>query len=86
MPEDAPVAKIEPTLTYGGEVVLGGAGFDAALADALARVAERGGTFVHAFEDEHVIAGQGTIGLELLEQQPDLDDGLVLFELPGNEQ
>ena len=64
------MAKVEPTLTYGGEVVLGGAGFDAALAEALARVEETGATFVHAFEDEHVIAGQGTIGLELAEQVP----------------
>jgi threonine dehydratase len=77
MPEDAPVAKVEPTLTYGGEAVLGGAGFDAALADALARVAEHGGTFVHAFEDEHVIAGQGTVGLELVEQLPEVETVLV---------
>jgi threonine dehydratase len=77
MPEDAPVAKVEPTLTYGGEAVLGGAGFDAALADALARVAERGGTFVHAFEDEHVIAGQGTIACELAEQLPEVETVLV---------
>jgi threonine dehydratase len=77
MPEDAPMAKVEPTLTYGGEVVLGGAGFDAALADAVARVEATGASFVHAFEDEHVIAGQGTIGLELAEQLPDVDTVLV---------
>ena len=71
------MAKVEPTLTYGGEVVLEGAGFDEALADALERVEETGATFVHAFEDEHVIAGQGTIGLELAEQVPDVETVLI---------
>ena len=71
MPQDAPMAKVEPTLTYGGEVVLSGAQFDDALAEALQRVAETGATFVHPFEDELVIAGQGTLGLELAEQIPD---------------
>ena len=79
MPQDAPMAKVEPTLTYGGDAVLGGAVFDDALADAMRRVEETGATFVHAFEDERVIAGQGTIGLELVEQIPDL--GTVLH--PG---
>jgi threonine dehydratase len=77
MPQDAPMAKVEPTLTYGGEVVLGGAGFDEALADALRRHEETGATFVHAFEDERVIAGQGTIGLELAEQVPDVETVLI---------
>jgi threonine dehydratase len=77
MPQDAPMAKVEPTLTYGGEVVLGGAGFDDALADALRRHEETGATFVHAFEDEQVIAGQGTIGLELAEQVPDAETVLI---------
>ncbi len=71
MPQDAPMAKVEPTLTYGGEVVLSGAQFDDALAEALLRVAETGASFVHPFEDEVVIAGQGTLGLELAEQIPD---------------
>ena len=73
MPQDAPMAKVEPTLSYGGEAVLGGAGFDEALAQAFEHVAETGATFVHAFEDEQVIAGQGTLGLELAEQVPDVD-------------
>ena len=81
MPEDAPMAKVEPTLTYGGEAVLEGADFDEALALALERVEETGAAFVHAFEDEHVIAGQGTIGLELAEQVAEL--GTVLIPVGG---
>jgi threonine dehydratase len=77
MPQDAPMAKVEPTLTYGGEAVLCGAGFEEAMAEALRRVEETGATFVHAFEDERVIAGQGTIGLELAEQIPDLETVLI---------
>ena len=77
LPQDAPMAKVEPTLTYGGEAVLGGVGFEAALAEALRRVAETGATFVHAFEDRRVIAGQGTIGLELAAQAPDVETVLI---------
>ena len=71
MPQDAPMAKVEATRNYGAETVLTGAMFDDALAEATARAAETGATFVHAFEDPAVIAGQGTIGLELAEQLPD---------------
>ena len=67
MPEDAPTAKMEATKSYGAEVVLTGSGFDAAAAAVEERV-EAGETLVHAFEDELVIAGQGTLGLELAEQ------------------
>ena len=77
MPQDAPMAKVEPTLSYGGEVVLVGASFEDAMAEALGRAAETGATFVHAFEDERVIAGQGTIGLELAEQMPELETLLI---------
>jgi threonine dehydratase len=77
MPEDAPMAKVDATRNYGAEVVLAGAGFDEALAEAERQVEELGATFVHAFEDEAVIAGQGTIGLELAEQLPDVDTFLV---------
>jgi threonine dehydratase len=77
MPEDAPMAKVEPTLTYGGEVVLTGADFDEALAEALRAVEQTGATFVPPFEDERVIAGQGTIGLELAEQVPDVETVLI---------
>jgi threonine dehydratase len=71
MPQDAPMAKVEATRAYGAETVLTGAMFDDALAAATARAEETGATFVHAFEDAHVIAGQGTIGLELAEQLPE---------------
>jgi threonine dehydratase len=81
MPQDAPMAKVEPTLTYGGEAVLAGVDFEDAQADALERVEQTGATFIPPFEDEHVIAGQGTIGLELAEQVPDL--GTVLIPVGG---
>ena len=68
VPEDAPMAKIEATRSYGGVVELAGAGFEAAVAAAQEHVERTGATLVHAFEDERVIAGQGTIGLELAEQ------------------
>jgi len=77
MPQDAPMAKVEPTLTYGGDAVLTGTGFDEALDAALERVEQTGAAFVHAFDDELVIAGQGTIGLELAEQVPDLATVLI---------
>jgi threonine dehydratase len=72
MPQDAPMAKVDATRNYGAETVLAGAGFDEALALAAARAEESGATFVHAFEDPVVIAGQGTIGLELAEL-PDIE-------------
>jgi threonine dehydratase len=71
MPQDAPMAKVEATRSYGAETVLTGAMFDDALAAATERAERTGATFVHAFEDPHVIAGQGTIGLELVEQLPE---------------
>jgi threonine dehydratase len=70
MPQDAPMAKVEATRAYGAETVLTGAMFDDALAEATARAERTGATFVHAFEDPAVIAGQGTIGLELADQVP----------------
>ncbi len=73
VPEDAPMAKVEATMNYGARVELAGAGFDDALVDARALCDRTGATFIHAFEDEQVIAGQGTIGLELVEQVEDLD-------------
>jgi threonine dehydratase len=72
MPQDSPIAKIDATRNYGATVELVGAGFDESLAAALERVDSSGATFVHAFEDERVIAGAGTIGLELAEQLPGL--------------
>jgi threonine dehydratase len=81
MPQDAPMAKVEPCLNYGGEAVLAGESFEDALAQALLRAEETGAVFVHAFEDERVIAGQGTIGLELAAQVPDV--GTVVVPVGG---
>src|SRR3954469_14334528 len=77
MPLDAPMAKVEATRNYGAETVLSGAMFDDALAEGAARAEETGATFVHAFEDADVIAGQGTLGLELAEQLPDAQTFLL---------
>jgi threonine dehydratase len=76
MPQDAPAAKVDATRAYGAEVVLGGEGFDEAHAAAQKRV-EAGATLVHAFEDEVVIAGQGTVGLELADQVGELETLVV---------
>lgn len=77
MPEDAPMAKVEATRSYGGETMLVGEGFDEAVAAAAAHVEATGATLVHAFEDERVIAGQGTIGLELAGQAPEAETFVV---------
>ena len=73
MPQDAPMAKVEATRSYGGATELRGADFEEAVAAAQAHVEATGATLVHAFEDERVIAGQGTIGLELAEQAPEAE-------------
>jgi threonine dehydratase len=72
MPEFAPLTKVVNTRSYGAEVVLHGASFDDASAKAREIKAARGMTYVHAFDDPHVIAGQGTIGLEILAALPEL--------------
>jgi threonine dehydratase len=77
MPQDAPMAKVEATRSYGGETELVGEGFEDAVAAAQAHVERTGATLVHAFEDERVIAGQGTIGLELAEQAPEAETVLI---------
>ena len=77
MPEDAPMAKVEATRAYGGIVELAGVGFEEAVAAAAEHVQQTGTTLVHAFEDPRVIAGQGTIGLELAEQAPEARTVLV---------
>ena len=66
------MAKVDATRNYGARSSSSGAASTTSLAAAQARVEETGATFVHAFEDERVIAGQGTIGLELAEQLPEL--------------
>lgn len=77
MPQDAPMAKVEATQNYGAETVLAGAGFDESLVEATEHARRTGATFVHAFEDPQVIAGQGTLGLELAEQLPDVETFVV---------
>jgi threonine dehydratase len=77
MPEDAPPAKVDATRSYGGVVELAGEGFEEAVAAADEHVAHTGATLVHAFEDERVMAGQGTIGLELAEQAPEAETVLI---------
>jgi threonine dehydratase len=77
MPEDAPMAKVEATRHYGAEIELTGSAIEGCLDAATAYVTEHGATFVHPFEDPVVIAGQGTIGLELAEQAPDLETVLI---------
>jgi threonine dehydratase len=72
MPEFAPLTKVVNTRSYGAEVVLHGASFDDASAKAREIKEARGLTYVHAFDDPHVIAGQGTIGLEILASLPEL--------------
>ncbi|MDZ7702387.1 MAG: threonine ammonia-lyase [Halobacteriales archaeon] len=77
MPEQAAVSKVEATEAYGAEVVLHGSDYNEAAARAHELEAEAGLTYVHAFDDEYVMAGQGTLGLELLEDCPELDTVIV---------
>jgi len=69
--------KVSATRGYGGDVVLHGANYDEAYEEAMRLGAQDRLTFVHAFDDDAVIAGQGTVGLELLEQHPDLEAVIV---------
>ena len=77
LPDNAPISKIEATKWYGADVCLVEGVYDDAYQKAQKLRDEKGYTFVHPFDDEDVIAGQGTIGLELLEQLPDLDAVIV---------
>ena len=77
MPEHAPITKVNATERFGGEVVLFGKSFDEALTEAKRRGAADGLTFLHAFDDPAVIAGQGSIGLEILSQNPFIEAVLV---------
>jgi threonine dehydratase len=77
MPLTTPLNKIASTRGYGAEVVLHGTNYDEAHEEAQRRCAAGGLTFIHPFDDDAVIAGQGTIGLELIEQNPYLDAVLV---------
>jgi threonine dehydratase len=73
MPLTTPLVKVSATRGYGAEVILAGANYDEACEEAVRRSKQFGLTFIHPFDDEAVIAGQGTLGLEMLEQHCDLD-------------
>ena len=77
MPTYAPLIKVTSARRYGADVILHGANYDEAYERAQTVVAERGAVFVHPFDDPRVIAGQGTLGLELLEQVEGLDAVVV---------
>ncbi len=77
LPEGAPISKVEATRRLGAEICLVPGVYDDAYQRALQLRDEHGYTFIHPFNDEHVIAGQGTIGLELLEQLPDVEAVVV---------
>ena len=77
LPDGAPISKVEATKSYGAEVCLVKGVYDDAYNEALRQRDEHGYTFIHPFDDENVIAGQGTIGLELTEQVPDMDAVIV---------
>jgi threonine dehydratase len=73
MPTTTPTVKVMQTESHGATVLLHGETFDAAYAHACALEVERGLTFVHPFDHPHIIAGQGTVALEMLEDAPDID-------------
>jgi threonine dehydratase len=77
MPLATPLIKVSATRGYGGDVVLHGGNYDEAYDEALRLSAQDRLTFVHAFNDDAIIAGQGTLGLELIEQHPDLEAVIV---------
>ncbi len=73
LPGAAPISKIEATRQYGADIRLSDGVYDDAYAEARAFADETGGVFLHPFDDEEVIAGQATVGLEVLKQLPDID-------------
>ena len=79
LPDGAPISKVEATKSYGAEVCLVKGVYDDAYNKAVELQKEHNYTFVHPFDNENVIAGQGTIGLEILDQMPDVD-GAQFFE------
>jgi threonine dehydratase len=81
MPERTPMNKVSATKDYGAEVVLTGSVYDDAYAAALESQSERGGVLIHAFNNADVINGQGTVGLEILDQIPNV--GTVLVPVGG---
>jgi threonine dehydratase len=81
VPEDAPMTKVDAARNYGADVRFVGSSFEESLGACREYASESGATFVHAFEDEVIIAGQGTIGLELVEQIDDV--GTVVVPIGG---
>ena len=77
LPDSAPISKVEATRSYGAEICLVDGVYDDAYAKALELRDKMGYTFIHPFNDPDVIAGQGTIALELIEQLPDMDAVIV---------
>ncbi len=77
LPDGAPISKVEATKRYGAEVQLVKGVYDDAYNRAMALQAETGAAFIHPFDDEAVIAGQGTIGLEILDELPEVDAVIV---------
>jgi len=77
MPLTTPLIKVSATKAYGAEVVLHGANYDEACEEAIRRSKKDGLTFIHPFDDDVVIAGQGSLGLEILQQHPDIEAVIV---------
>lgn len=77
LPDGAPISKVQATKSYGAEVCMVNGVYDDAYKKALELKEEKNYTFVHPFDNEDVIAGQGTIGLEILEQMPDVEAVIV---------
>src|SRR5271167_484497 len=73
MPLTTPLVKVSATRGYGAEVILAGTNYDETCEEAVDRCARQGLTFIHPFDDEAVISGQGSLGIEMIEQQPNLD-------------
>jgi threonine dehydratase len=73
MPLTTPLTKVSATKEYGATVILHGANYDEACEEAIRRSLEHDLTFVHPFDDDAVIAGQGTLGLEILQQHPNIE-------------
>ncbi len=81
LPDGAPISKVEATKRYGAEVCMVKGVYDDAYNKAIELKEEKGYTFIHPFDDKDVIAGQGTIGLEIMEQLPDAD--IVIVPIGG---
>src|SRR5690606_40205135 len=71
MPEGAPLPKVEATRAYGAQVVFAGQTVDAALAEATKYAERTGAVFIHPFDHPDIVAGQGTLGLEIVDQLPE---------------